>query len=127
MDLVEFLRARLDEDEAAARRAKPGPWTQDGGSIYAGHPTEEVVDWVYDDSWEHIARHDPARVLAEVEAKRRIVELADEASGLDAVVDGEFRVGSRDPVAEPYIGDLILRHLAAPYAGHPDYDARWRP
>lgn len=105
MDLVEFLRARLGEDEL----------------FYEGAICRCGIDG---------GLHDPdcpRRVLAEVEAKRRIVELADEASGLDAVVDGEFRVGSRDPVAEPYIGDLILRHLAAPYAGHPDYDARWRP
>lgn len=75
----------------------------------------------------HILSHDPASVLAECEAKRKVVESADEATGLDMQVDAEFRVGRRDVNAEPYLGDVILRHLAMPYADHPDYRPEWRP
>ncbi|MCR6706564.1 MAG: DUF6221 family protein [Cellulomonas sp.] len=125
-DLTEFLLARIAEDEAVARRAL---------ALYGER--EFTVEW----GWSVHIRHasgghgtsfvdgapDPARVLAECEAKRRIVALADDATGLDMQVDGEFLVGSRDEAADPYIGDLILRALALPYADHPDYDVAWRP
>src|ERR671914_158660 len=98
-DLVAFLRARLDEDEQAARAAAAG----NPGSV-ATHWSAEQVDYcsssgMLGKAWAvvpervkgtaiaispaevrprfvtHIARHDPARVLAEVEAKRRMIEL----------------------------------------------------
>ena len=62
---------------------------------------------------DHIARWDPARVLAECEAKRRIIELC-----------GGW-VPDRD--VSPLAADYILGLLAVPYAGHPDYDEEWRP
>jgi hypothetical protein len=141
-DLVQFLRDRLDEDEQTARDAKPGPWREDGGgSVFATHPTDEVVD--YTDSAPHIARHDPARVLAEVDAKRRILLL----HNIPAVVspkmaalglrEGEAPEDDRrcagcglDNTDDPITPDVnecpILRALALPYAGHPDYRAEWR-
>jgi hypothetical protein len=67
----------------------------------------------------------PARVLAECEAKRRIIDLAEEASGFDMAVDNDRRVGPRDMVEEPYIGDQILRALAQPYRDHPDWREEW--
>ncbi|GLH94913.1 DUF6221 family protein [Phytohabitans aurantiacus] len=99
MDLIEFLRARLDEDE---------------------------------ERWRHLADQGEQGYwdfhLAEVDAKRRILaEVVDEATGLDEQVDGEFRVGSRDLVAEPYLGTVLLRLLALPYAEHLDYREEWRP
>jgi hypothetical protein len=76
MDLVEFLKARLDEDEAAARKAaafkydRPtdAPWERARLAVEQGTALS---------SDEHIARHDPARVLREVEAKRTILERHD--------------------------------------------------
>lgn len=56
----------------------------------------------------HIARHDPARVLAECEATRRIVEWA--------TTEGHEQWG---------VGP-VLNLLALPYADHPDYRAEWR-
>lgn len=111
-DIVEFLRARLDEEGVRAAGAR-GHQT---GSRFDGQP----LDWVF-----HAERWTPERVLAEVEAKRKIIELAEEASSLDMQVDGEFRVGPRDTAKEPYIGDWILRSLASVYADHPDYDQEW--
>lgn len=57
----------------------------------------------------HIARHDPARVLAECEAKRAIVEEA------------------THPQTSSVEGYNILRILAVAHADHPDYDEEWRP
>lgn len=54
---------------------------------------------------EHIARHDPARVLAECEAKRRIMTMDFERYGEQVE---------------------LLYMLALPYAGHPDYEEAWR-
>jgi hypothetical protein len=56
------------------------------------------------DRVEHIARHDPARVLADVEAKRRIVEWD----------------------AEQPVDRGVLNILASVYADHPDYREEWR-
>ena len=53
--LVMFLQARLTEDEANAKRAGGDRWIQDGGSI-------------------HRERHETAHVLADIAAKRRIIE-----------------------------------------------------
>jgi hypothetical protein len=133
-ELTEFLRARLDERELLASKASPGPWyanaehdeilaaddiTVAEGFALSGPQLRATVD--------HIVYNDPARVLAEVDAKRQIIELAEEASGLDMQVDGEFRVGPRDTKTEPYVGDAILMRLALPYASHPGYREEWRP
>jgi len=94
-DLVDFLLARIAEDEAVARKASVGSpqWHQTAGDRIAPH----------------VARWDPARVLAECEAKRRVVER-------------ETR--SQTPIT--YRRQFVLRDLASVYADHPDYDPAWR-
>src|SRR6266851_9644248 len=73
IDLVVFLNARLRDDEAAARAAAPGPWRgRDAGSWSEVAPAKGTGPEAADT--EHIARHDPARVLREVAAKRAILE-----------------------------------------------------
>ncbi|UJC77955.1 hypothetical protein D4768_09770 [Rhodococcus erythropolis] len=56
---------------------------------------------------------------------RAIIEHAADANALDVQVDGEWGVGARDELADPYVGDLILRALAAVYSDHRDYDPSW--
>lgn len=74
----------------------------------------------------HIARHDPARVLRQCTALRALVgDLADNASGLDDQVDGEFRCADRDYATEPLIGDVMRRTIAAIWSDHPDYRQEW--
>ena len=115
MELVDFLKARLDEDEAAASRVKSS-WRQIGetGVIVAsdGDRAEECANGNWTGIAEHIVRHDPARVLAEVEAKRRTM----------ARIENHAALMGRDEIH----GDL-LRLLALPYAVHPDYNASWKP
>jgi hypothetical protein len=140
-DLVEFLRARIDEDAQMARKTSAKCWHAEihhhrrtnEPVLYEVHPVAELegngdggVTTAGDA--EHIARHDPARVLREVEAKRRILdEVVDEATSLDMSVDNDRRVGFRDEASEPYLGDTLLRLLANPYVDHPDYRSEWAP
>ncbi|MFF0277429.1 DUF6221 family protein [Streptomyces sp. NPDC004330] len=72
----------------------------------------------------HIVRHDPARVLAEVEAKRRIIALCEpplvDVTGLGDA-ERQYMPGQGDPW-----GVDVLRLLALPYASHPGYRDTWR-
>lgn len=115
MDLVEFLTARLDEDEQAAMRVKSN-WRQIGetGVIVAsdGGYAEECANGNWTGIAEHIVRHDPARVLAEVDAKRQLI---------DWVLKWPMRPHLPSSV------DGVLERLALPYADHPDYNEAWRP
>ncbi|MFE0088737.1 DUF6221 family protein [Streptomyces sp. NPDC059016] len=129
MELVDFLRARLDEDEQAARRAGDS-FRQIGetGVIVAteGDRAEECASANWAGIAEHIVRHDPARVLREVEAKRRMLTSYENAA-----------VAQRAATGTPSVGDLMdgsahslrfaLRLLALPYADHPDYRQEWKP
>lgn len=134
MDLIEFLKARLDEDEAAARRATPGPWVSESsgptGPVVMDAESRDARDHVarcphflaaFDA--EHIARHDPARVLADVAAKRAIVERHTPYPDAGAPFAYCEDCGCLDcsPVDWPCAN---LRHLAAVYADHPDYRQR---
>lgn len=137
-ELIEFLRSRLDEDQTAAAGAgADGPhWrgTNDGifPSDASRHPGAIVVgpyDHLPDELAEHIARHDPARVLAEVNAKRAIL---DEHQPLK--IEGDKIAGCqtcswRDDmeVLQVEWPCPTVRLLALPYADHPDYRQEWRP
>lgn len=145
--LLAFLRDRLDEDRDTARDAdvKQGdPSWERHGPIALSDPrafrvrsaldarpialVQDVSGDVDDPDREtaildgaavaeHIARHDPARVLADVEAKRRIVSRCDLI--LRGRAEGMFNEGQ---VTDAWDN---LRALALPYAGHPDYDRAW--
>lgn len=65
----------------------------------------------------HIARHDPARVLREVAAKRQII-----ANEQDRVIEeGPLPERMRDSIETD-----VIALLALPYADHPDYQEAWR-
>lgn len=85
-DLTEFLLARLAEDEAVAQRMIDYRPSGYGLAVPEGD-------------------YDPLRVLAEVEAKRRIVRERNDEGDLQ----------------------IVLQHLAAVYSDHPDYDEEWKP
>src|SRR5260221_12544660 len=78
MDLAKFLTARLDEDQWVAEGAAR---TDDGhqGAWYPAMFAPGGFDARVDD---HIARHDPGRMLRAVAAKRKILaEHQDEVGG----------------------------------------------
>lgn len=160
MTIVEFLMAMLDEDEQVAQAAMPGPWrwrTDEGalggepnppGSPQWGHCGPDLISVNGEDvitstgydadnvivlraDAEHVARHDPARVLAEVAAKRRQIDLT---FRYEATIDGEW--GCRHDAEEiarggcpatPVDGIAMLRLLAVVYADHPGYRSDWAP
>jgi len=125
-DLVAFLRARLkdDQDVAESTRQASLSWRNfdmDGelrDDVNAG--TVCIVP--ADEDRAHIARWDPQRVIAEVAAKRRIID------AWQAVYDD---------IQEPYTGDQrmgegfgldhAVQCLATAYADHPDFREEWKP
>ena len=127
-DLITWLRAQLDDDERLARAVEPLGYTTDlGGNRLDEHFAHGRVRYASEDGMPrhdrsdpaaaaHFARHDPARVLREVEAKRGIVELYEAADG------GGF-VGHllRNCLDTP------LRLLALPYCDRPGYQEEWKP
>jgi hypothetical protein len=150
-DLVSWLLARLDKDEQVARAALqhenvPGVWNAIGSGTKDDHDLSYwAVHQVAVPRWSepsardlmtHIARHDPARVLAEVAAKRRIVN---EHEQVPESLQGFHRDGTYGdivsvcsacgttgeyPVEWPC---TTVRLLALPYADIPGYRDEWRP
>jgi hypothetical protein len=136
-DLVAFIRARLDDDERVAlavpdHRGRRGElrWTQvdperepgligdELGNVvtyHEGSPSREQA--------EHIALHDPDRVLREVKAKRlriehylKVRDFADPAKHPD-----QAYVLAKGALERSLMFDAL------PYADHPDYDEAWKP
>jgi len=126
MTLTEFVLARIAEDEAVAR-SREWPRRLADALWAASEPDEEdapgTVNPLHDAGWDDAydlarsvqqAAHsagldvDPARVLAECEAKRRIVEWCQTDEG-------------------GFHWSTVLEPLAAIYADHPDYRDDWRP
>ncbi len=168
MTITEFLLARIEEDEQVARAADGPVWESgDGdvseGGLYANHwviawfklgETDPDHNFPRYSSWVrhahensvHAAHHDPARVLAECQAKRAIIEwhrnwpvLVEEPpifapprgdiNALTVAVSQQMQwmtqreyiaVFGTEPPPTP-----ILRALAAVYKDHPDYNPDW--
>lgn len=136
--LIAFVEARLAEDEETARRCAwtgdDPEWTYDRETFAVASTDRPIVarrdtagpSSLLDVDGAHIARHDPARVLREVQAKRRLL---DRIFRYEAKIDGEWgcchdaeqlRAGEC-----PHLDTTALELLAAPYVGHPDFDPAW--
>jgi len=122
--LDEFLLARIAEDKriaADAAAAAGERWRPE--HVAAPAPADPHVA-------QHVARHDPARVIAECAAKRRLV-MACRDSGFDRAFLGARPNGMADFLLSPrdqhQLAALTLALLAVPYADHSDYRPEWRP
>lgn len=119
MTIVEFLKARLAEDEAVARaiddKQLDSGWSTNYNQFgLANTPpgwyiTPHIGLAYEEEGARHIVRHDPARVLREVAAKRAIIS--------DLWSEGTLRYAEDTGEA--------LRALAAVYSDHPDFDLEW--
>jgi hypothetical protein len=120
LTLTEFLLARVTEDETAARRAGSAAWANSHHNIYlTGDQSSEVIavgPWDGDlgDAAEHMARHDPARTLAECRAKRAIVAQYAAATPQTSGTDAQAL-------------EQCVMSLAQVYGDHPDYRPEWKP
>jgi hypothetical protein len=75
----------------------------------------------------HIARHDPARVLREVEAGRRLVMALIAAERYRAGADSLGNLAGSYAAGEHAGLMRAAEFRAAVYDDHPDYDEAWRP
>jgi hypothetical protein len=119
MTLVEFLEARLAEDELTAKAAIDG--TADWHALYTYRDVKDsdghyvvLADNRYPTVGQaaHIARHSPARVLRQCEAARAVIA---EFLHLDALGD----------IAGRSATEASLRQLAYAYSDHVDFDQAW--
>ena len=137
-----FVKARLDEDEAAAWDAADGDsgrwFTGEKWNVYRAEDTapdagtdehDLVVYGNVKSQSEHIARHDPARVLREVAAGRAILaehfpeDRGESLPGADCGVC--YYTGT--PGSPAQWPCLTLRSLAGIWDDHPDYRPEWKP
>jgi hypothetical protein len=141
--ITEFLRARLDEDEAAARACADNDgnlgWFDSPVMASLGDHTIRTdgnrpvarireVDSRGDDEVPrildgdavaiHVARHDPARVLREAAAKRAIL-----ARHIYILRRRGWQGTCRFDNHHWPCADVV--DLAAVYRAHPDYDPAW--
>lgn len=122
VDLVAFLNARLDEDGQAARTAiEPSEMHPYGDDKIPPIAPEQVPDQVrgyLGGTWgEHFARHDPARVLADVQAKRAILQAWQDAC------ENPYREMRQRGHMEGLEEAMTL--LANVHADHPDFNLAW--
>jgi hypothetical protein len=144
-ELVRWLGQQLDTDERIAREACEYAETEwrldeDGETVLWWPPELHIAEKerekglpVVSDHWRgqtiesggariapHIARHDPARVLREIDAKRQALDHYERvrqhtANGDEAYVLAEGAVAKQ------------IRIMATGYADRPGYREEWRP
>lgn len=105
-DIISFLIARIVEDEMLALKQADD----------SDHRVESGYGWATTYREGTVLAVDPARVLAECEAKARIME--------EHTIDGN----EGDPICRHLADEPCdtLRSLAGVYAHHPDYRGEWR-
>ena len=149
--MVEFLKARIDEDEQVARDANVKQddlewWCspvlaaqllgEHGAVTVRSRRDNRPIARVRSESADqpadildgtavaaHIAQHDPKRTLREVTAKRAIV--ADHAALSSSVWCRICDPGFSNQDA--YYPCRTVRIIAAVYVDHPDYRQEWKP
>lgn len=147
-DLASWLLQQIADDERLAQAASPAPWqyfgvdSVAGGMLYDttrtiasldyeqredhdGRIVRHLLEGEADANGDHITRWHPARVLAECEAKRRIVELHEDSHEC-STYDSRGEIDNCTWVLNA-AECSTLRLLALPYVDRPAYDESWRP
>ncbi|OQM82046.1 DUF6221 family protein [Rhodococcus sp. 66b] len=157
MGIVEFLEARIAEDEAVALKAGGAEaewlyrdeydretnnevvWANSRAEEWFGpaqkepcvsygrtvtQDSEGCLPAVGKEDGTHIARHDPARVLREVAAKRAIIK---------AYVDADIKAHDTYNFHEDILNgesnglETAVEALTICWSDHPDFNKEWRP
>lgn len=116
-ELVRWLRAQLDEDEQEAQDALKRATTtrrRIGG--------EWVEDTVQPPEWRRSV-WGPARVLREIDAKRRVLDWYKQRAAVDS--RGEDPDDYENVTGSTL--ETVVQMLALPYADRPGYRDEWRP
>ena len=124
---IEFLRAKLDEDEAAARAVENDdyPWLGQWDRSLRAHgdgtltPNFTVTNTEFVSSLlAHFVRHAPARVLREVAVWRRLL-LEYQTAPLDAAYGGTERETGFRLALSAALKAKIATYEGNPVTGHP--------
>ncbi|GAA2108038.1 DUF6221 family protein [Streptomyces synnematoformans] len=167
-ELIGFLRARLVEDERSAKACAGAPWAVEiPPMVHVSVEARRDEKWRLgrlgyvatverDEDREHIARHPPKRVLAEVAIDRELLRDYERllraheqhkaaVAELDADLEHEARTGKWEGFGLPDVRQQALRReadylpaqlrtlegwargKASVYSDHPDYREEWRP
>lgn len=120
MRIEQFITDRLAEDERLAQEADSGDgeWFFDDRFDRVETSDENVYTLHH---VEHMARHNPARVLRDIQAWRAMMRAVLEYEGeLDHLTE------SAPPDQRSTLDHLpALRAIAAIWSDHPDYQAEW--
>lgn len=125
-DLVAFLRARLDDTEAAVIRYRDG---HEGPCLnFKGQPPDAYSEYdscaLHLEAAEATPYRDATFGLADIESKRQTVDWHRKPTQVE-FSNGTYRtVGCRCYDGWPC---STLRLLALPFADHPGYKPKWRP
>lgn len=111
-DLVVWLRAQLDEDEQVIRRNLGRNGLGDDGD-YPDYQSRSDDDTNADD--DYLSRFRSPRMLVEVEAKRRILDL------WEASQDNNL------PPDALIVLDHVVQLVGVAHAAQPGYREEWRP
>lgn len=144
-EIVAFITARLDEDQARAEAAGGDRWAYDlDGEVYrpdktrhvrlAGGYVSEECAYVTCDSegltpsvdraeGRHIADEDPAATLRRCVMVRALMRHAEHANSMDEQLGEE---GYRRPDG-PTLGEQMWHDIAAYWNQHADYRSEWTP
>lgn len=136
-DMAAFMEERLNE-EAAGAEGPPGwnleRWTavkyadeESGRNWRVDAEPRCVVDAVAEEDALFIACHDPARVLAGVEAKRAVLS---EWAAFSGILEGQAMRGQPADTVMAFqvrVIEGIMRKLCTEWAAHPGYRPAWKP
>lgn len=99
-DLATRLRAAIEERRAGAEAATQGEWINEG-SIYVGHPTNNIVDRILaDEDEEHIVANQPSQIIRDCEAHLKLIDAHIDYYGRDD--DEGYPIPTLSILAEAY-------------------------
>lgn len=151
-DLVHWSRAQFDEDERIARAARDAEFCKDGRWILKG-PFEDELGGVHSEAGEallgeeesvpfamaeHIVRHDPARVLRDIDAKRQMLDDYEVTARIRDEAATRIKAAGDHPnpkdletwdraQREAAILEGPVKLAATPLSDRPGYLESWRP